>query len=381
MFKKRLTQKINHIKSPEIKKIINVKNHDLNSQVEFKCEYKPVENSSKSELETIITSICVEKFDCFKYDVYTNEIDALLLKFSCGVQSVLHSNIDDNNFHDEFKGALVSYDDNISKYYKYPILIVEYPDKTILYRTPCSLQTGENFYMKTLENHEINKINEIHKNKSIEIIEAYFGHKKEFWLTDISLYSSTPASRHLEIWDHIIAFSPVKDHIRIVDMTACIGADTIHFIHHGEISRILAFEIEKNNFIALKHNINLSKYNHRILACNRDSTQHDSLNIINNFAPQWIYIDPPWINECGELKSILSLGNFEVEDLINFLYCNITGLNMILMKTPLNYKIIMNEYDIKTVESKKFSIVLFRKNYVKNATDKFEEKIDNISIK
>lgn len=199
------------------------------------------------------------------------------------------------------------------------------------------------------------------KDEKPSLIEAYFGCLDSFQLTTMSYYSSTPAVRHEEFWN--LVKNKVKSPLKIADLTACIGCDTIHFARHEEVSRILSFEKDDTNFTALQSNINTAKLKNKVLIRHADAMSTDSITLIQTFAPHWIYIDPPWcVGETVDYVHMpITFGGKLLADVVRQCFESFPRLDSVLLKLPTDYKVKVPGFKSFLLPTKKFLIVMFNK--------------------
>jgi predicted RNA methylase len=120
--------------------------------------------------------------------------------------------------------------------------------------------------------------------------------------------------------------------LSITDSTACIGGDTINFALH--FKSVTSIELEKNNFNALKNNV--ETYNlENVTLHNGDSTK------IFDWYTDILYIDPPWGGK--DYKSQKNIDLFlsktvRIDKWLDEILRRKTRPLFIILKLPSNYR-------------------------------------------
>jgi 16S rRNA G966 N2-methylase RsmD len=111
-------------------------------------------------------------------------------------------------------------------------------------------------------------------------------HMKDIQLTEEGKYSYTKRKDGDITIDFLKKhMGPLKD-LTILDGTGNVGGDTILF--GLNFKHVDSIEINKDNFEALKHNVNLYKLS------NVDIHNGDSTKLFDRFETDVVYFDPPW---------------------------------------------------------------------------------------
>lgn len=165
-------------------------------------------------------------------------------------------------------------------------------------------------------------------------------HKKDvtidyskLFTTEVSLYSSTMP------WHIDKIFNIYKDHLpeilnfkKIVDGTANIGVDTFHFAKNTN-AKLLAVEIDPNEFKILDRNVKNSEFKGKIETIN--ASVYEVLKVIDKV--DMVYLDPPWggPNYAKEDKIMLYLDDKPIYDIMNLIFREDLA-NYVVMKSPFN---------------------------------------------
>jgi len=154
--------------------------------------------------------------------------------------------------------------------------------------------------------------------------------------------------------------------IHIVDMTACVGGDTISFSKN--FNSVTAFEIDNNRYDSLINNItvygltNIKTYNVNVLS---------ALHLMPQF--DIVYMDPPWGgNDYKNVRNLrLTLSDIPIESIV----INVFNENkmkcvpkLMVLKLPKNYDVefMSNKLNAKNIKFvfyyvKKLLIVIIEK--------------------
>ena len=200
----------------------------------------------------------------------------------------------------------------------------------------------------------------------------------KFLITEESEYSSL-MPKHVKQVKHIFNNWFVDDSGMIVDATAHIGVDTIHFHKMFPKSDIVSYEISPNTFRLLSQNIK-TLGNDKIHAVNLDFSQYylklnedlkwfgknKGIKMESNKI-SFVYIDAPWGGR--DYKNVpmnqfeLYLSNKNVKDIARELIMNNITKNVVL-KVPRNYRFSgLDFFDVKrenVMDGKKISYVLLK---------------------
>jgi predicted RNA methylase len=145
-----------------------------------------------------------------------------------------------------------------------------------------------------------------------------------------------------------------NDSVRILDMTAGCGGNTISFCKY--FNDIIAIEYDKNRFNILKNNLYCYDFNNYTLVCG------NSVDYIDGSIDVY-FIDPPWggPNYKENPNIELYLSNIKLNDLIKIIPEN----KLIVLKLPFNYNVdSFNKYKIIKRLDMKNIIILFLINSV-----------------
>jgi len=165
-------------------------------------------------------------------------------------------------------------------------------------------------------------------------------------LTDEGRYSIT----RRRDGEHIVAImSSVIGDLNdksITDCTACVGGDTINFAFN--FKDVHSIEYSKQNFEALKHNVNV--YNLR----NVTLYFGDCMKVYN-WASDVLYIDPPWGGpDYRDKKEVdLFLGNVRLDDWLEDILSGPYRPSFVFLKVPANYNTVPLQFlpNVKSVRS------------------------------
>jgi len=177
--------------------------------------------------------------------------------------------------------------------------------------------------------------------------------KKNIKTVESSRYSITIKKDSETIIKELTINKPLNE-VRITDATANIGGNTLQFGIHGMI--VDAYEIDKDTFDALNHNIGVYGLNN-IKTYNEDYTK-----IYKNKKQDVVFLDPPWggsdYKKYDKLK--LKLSGIDVVDIINYII-NKDLASVVILKAPFNFdkKRLMNIY--KTIKLKKYNVFYIKK--------------------
>jgi hypothetical protein len=142
-------------------------------------------------------------------------------------------------------------------------------------------------------------------------INRRFGPELTRFNRSYGLYSIVDASQYsvLKPWEkkHVKAalqgwFSPATRVRRIVDATAHIGVDTIHFSELFPNALIDAFEIVPETYAALVKNIKRFRKTQQITPRNEDIVLWEPTYVVD-----FLYVDPPWGGKSYKEKELLDL--------------------------------------------------------------------------
>lgn len=161
----------------------------------------------------------------------------------------------------------------------------------------------------------------------------------KFETVESSHYSSTMPWHILQVHDIIKKRIPDIDKFKnIIDATANIGVDSIHFAANTN-ANIISVELNKEEYDALTNNIKTFEYSERITPI------HDDIyNVIKTIIDpvDLIYIDPPWggsdYKQFDDDSLMLKLDNKPIYDIVKI----ITAKNIakfIILKVPSNFAI------------------------------------------
>ena len=177
--------------------------------------------------------------------------------------------------------------------------------------------------------------------------------KNNIKIVDSSRYSITIKKDSKTIIKELTIDKPLNE-VRITDATANIGGNTLQFGIHNMI--VDAYEIDKDTFDALNHNIKLYDLNN-IKTYNEDYTK-----IYKHKKQDVVFLDPPWggsdYKKYDKLK--LKLSGIDVIDIINYII-NKDLASVVILKAPFNFdkEGIMNIY--KTIKLKKYNVFYIKK--------------------
>lgn len=209
-----------------------------------------------------------------------------------------------------------------------------------------------------------------HFYEEVKIISYYFptleNAEYKIKTTKESLYSMTSRECFNYLCENINILFPSPLKLTLIDGTANIGSDTIKLCNRykGRLNKIYSIELKKDNFLALKHNIDLYKLiTENMCECYNMSSLiflDTSVNV------DIIYIDPPWGGEnYKDIKNLnLSLDNINIID-IYIKY--IDKSKLFIFKLPITYN--YNYFNDKIFEYNKeqeYKIVCEKKEFISN---------------
>ena len=145
----------------------------------------------------------------------------------------------------------------------------------------------------------------------------------------------------------IIKLYTTKDSI-VTDATAGIGGNSIIFASYYKIVNCveidkIAFKTLKSN---LKHYINCKFY------------ENNYTNICKTLNQDVIFLDPPWdLNYKNKKESSLELSNVPIKNIIENLHNN---CKLIVLKCPMNFECIVNNWDFTTHYIYKIRRVMYK---------------------
>jgi hypothetical protein len=122
--------------------------------------------------------------------------------------------------------------------------------------------------------------------------------------------------------------SPKRKHI--TDLTGNVGGDTINFaLHFGHVESI---EIDKDNFEALRHNVQTFKLKNVTL-------HHGNSTKIFRWKTDVLYIDPPWGGPDYKEKTNMDLflGPERLDEFLELILLQDWRPSYIFLKLPRNY--------------------------------------------
>jgi len=208
---------------------------------------------------------------------------------------------------------------------------------------------------------------------------------KDFATTKTSEFSSTQPGHTKNIFNVLREQLPEYINFKtILDATANIGVDTIHFAVNTQ-ANITAVELNKSEYFPLKSNIYKFKLQNKIKAFNKNI--YDYLKE-NNPTVDMIYFDPPWggreYYKTNKLMLYLNDGtkNQPIYHIVNQIFAN-KNANVILMKLPFNfdYDTLQKNLDLgitftrhsieyRNGHSKPLSVIIIKRTSIKALTDK-----------
>jgi len=157
-------------------------------------------------------------------------------------------------------------------------------------------------------------------------------HLKNLKITEEGSYSITRRRDAERIMNVLKSKFQDLSNLSITDSTACIGGDTINFALH--FKSVTSIELEKNNFNALKNNV--ETYNlENVTLHNGDSTK------IFDWYTDILYIDPPWGGK--DYKSQKNIDLFlsktvRIDKWLDEILRRKTRPLFIILKLPSNYR-------------------------------------------
>ena len=177
-------------------------------------------------------------------------------------------------------------------------------------------------------------------------------------------YITTPYNSDIivGIIDSLIPKYILRNDIRILDGTACVGGDSISF---GKIfGSVISSEINIKRYKMLMNNLNVFQL-FNVIPIN-----DDFINIIKriNYI-DIVYLDPPWGGKNYKYKHNLRLhlSNIYIDDIVNMIFDKNT-IKMIVLKLPKNYDFynlykLTKKPDITIImyELQKMMIIVFTK--------------------
>jgi nucleoid DNA-binding protein/16S rRNA G966 N2-methylase RsmD len=182
---------------------------------------------------------------------------------------------------------------------------------------------------------------------------------------DEALYSITENNTADIISKIILDLPNVTSKSTILDLTACVGGNTISF--SKLFKKVNSVELDNERFKMLKNNIKL------LDITNINTFNEDALNIIDklDLKQDVIFLDPPWggTNYKEEKNLHLFLGKVDVQDFIKFKLLDKS--EWVIMKVPNNYAIDdlkknIDKSKIYVLNLNKMKIILMTKNIKNN---------------
>lgn len=188
--------------------------------------------------------------------------------------------------------------------------------------------------------------------------------------TSVGSFSCTPLKTNKKMVDMIQEYSNSfnNNEIKFFDGTACVGSDVINTLYNWPFKEklfIIANELDPLNFLCLKENIDLFKYNNRTQLYNTDT-----INLLTKLSDdiQIMYFDPPWGGHDYKQKNKLDLflGKVNVFDLVKILFESRKRLLLVILKLPFNYNdnsegylYLVRNFDIKKITDKNIVYLFF----------------------
>lgn len=151
-----------------------------------------------------------------------------------------------------------------------------------------------------------------------------------------------------------------RDIKSIIDATAHIGGDTIHFSKIFPFSKIIAIDNNMEAIRCLKNNVyRLVDDPYRVTIFHINFVEWLN-NINDNIHVDFCYLDPPWLSQ-GQRDYLdinnmkLYLDNKPIEDIIKIIFNkNIT--NKILLKIPKNFDLDNFKKELNNYKIKKYNL-------------------------
>jgi len=162
-------------------------------------------------------------------------------------------------------------------------------------------------------------------------------------------YSITRRADGVKLLNKMVSVIGSTKRKLITDLTGNVGGDTIMFgLHFGHV---ISIELDKENFAALKHNVETYKLKNVTLY------QGDSTKLFR-WKTDVLYLDPPWggPDYKSNTNMDLYLGNERVDLFLSDILEQEWRPNYIFMKLPQNYNFKRLEYLPNVNEYYKFPI-------------------------